>query len=768
VNEDEKDRKQPEYKGPTLIVKGGPTDGATCAVDPGNTILVGSGHLAHLRVDHPDVGGAHIRVSWDDFGLWVTDNGSASGTFINGEPVVTGPLRDGDRISFVPTGSKANVPKILVRIPQGTVVIAAPPPEPDLASQGDVHEPPEVPRTAARTFLPKIAVPSPPRLRMPSLDLSALTRPPALYVLGGGGGLLVLLLAIWLVSSLLGGKPTVAGVTPPKAAAGQSVQISGKAFAKEAAKNTVRFGEAVASVAAATDRSLTVTVPAQPAGAKGRDSSITVETAKGRSNPIPFRYEPAPSIAGLEPDVAESGNDVLVKAEFAEDAAATVTVAGKPAEVLETQPGAIRIRVPALDQQKGAAVPVVLKVGQLTSPPFSLLVGQPPLIVSVEPSTGVPGDRVKIKGGGFSPDPAGDAVTFFGVPALVLSASQRELEVVVPGISSSGTQGEVRVQCGNRVSDAGAYTVTRPSSNQFSLRFFAAAASGASREQALVATDIGPLFLLTSKADAPSTAERAARVAAALNRLLDELRTGKAVALEVRPGGQPTLAVQGASDVLVAATPEDLAAYTTVNAPAAKKGVPPSLTNLANLWLALLDDHLSLFERKERPLKLLGLSPQGKTVTDLISALGWRPGDAVSRGAVDALPESMRTRWRELAFTLPVEGQAGPASAATAAIEGTWEGTLQDETGDKTVIVRLEKAGKGLAGSLASKSQGLTLEVKLQDVTYGGGVLTFVAPLAGSPRTFAGKIEAGVLTGTVHKGPASSPATGRFSLRFAP
>jgi hypothetical protein len=106
---------------------------------------------------------------------------------------------------------------------------------------------------------------------------------------------------------------------------------------------------------------------------------------------------------------------------------------------------------------------VLLKVGQLTSKPTTLLIGQPPLIVSVEPATGMPGDRVKIKGGGFSPDPAGDVVTFFGVPALILTASQRELEVVVPGGGSSGTQAEVRC-VRDRVSEAGAYTITRPSS----------------------------------------------------------------------------------------------------------------------------------------------------------------------------------------------------------------------------------------------------------------------------------------------------------------
>ncbi len=757
--------KQPDYKGPTLIVKGGPTDGATCTVDPGSTILVGSGHLAHLRVDHPEVGGAHIRISWDDFGLWVTDNGSAAGTFINGEPVVTGPLKDGDRISFVPSTSKVtNVPKVLVRVPPGIVLVSAPL-EPPPETPRVTTEPEARPKPAPRSFLPKVAPPVQPKAKMPTLDLSLLTRPPGLYLVGGVGGLVFVVVLLWALVSVFGGKPTVAGVDPPKAAPGQAVQISGKAFFEEAAKNTVRFGEVAAAVTAASDRSLTVTVPAQPAGVKGRDSSITVETPKGRSNPIPFRYDPAPHIAGLEPDVAEPGNDIQVKGDFAEDAAVTVTVGGKPAEVLETQPGSIRIRVPALDQRKGAAVPVVLKVGQLASQPFSLLIGQPPLIVAVVPPTGVPGDRVKIKGGGFSPDPAGNAVTFFGVPALVLSAAQRELEVVVPGISSSGTQGEVRVQCGNRLSDAGAYTVTRPSSTLFSLRFFAAAGPGSGRQQALVATDLGPLFLLAGKADTTSTPERAARIATALNRVLEELRAGKMVTFEVRPGAQPAVAVKGTAEALLAATDDDLAAY-AAPAPAPKKAAPPSLTALANLWLAVLDDHLSIFERKERPLKLLSLSPQGRTVSDLMAVLGWRPGEAVSRSAVDALPESMRSRWRDLALTLPAEG-AAPASATTV-LEGTWEGTLQEDSGDKVMTLRLQRSGSGLAGSLASKSQGLTLEVKLQNVVLSGGVLTFVAPLAGTPRAFTGRVEGGVLSGTVHKGAATTPPTGTFSLRFAP
>ncbi len=732
----------------TLVVQGGTTDGSSASLHKGQSVTIGSGRLANLRIDSPDVGGVHARVSWDELGLSISDNGSATGTYVNGEPVMMGPLADGDRISFVAPGAKTSAPTVLV---QGGEARGTAPPQtygsPAAAQAARVDAKPK--------FLPKAVTtptrPEPMKLRLPSIDWAALLRPPALYAVAGTGGLLGLTLLVWLAFLFFGGKPVVTGVTPPRAAPGQQVEIAGKNFAADAAKNTVRFGDAAGAVVAVAPDGLTVTVPT-PAQGTSREAVVTVETPKGRSNAIAFRFDPAPAITMLEPDVAEPGNDVVLKADFADDAQLAITVALKTAEIIEVRPGAIRFRVPPLDQRKGMAVQVVLKAGQLTSKPAALLVGQPPLISSVEPSTGLPGDRVRLNGGGFASEAFANNVTFFGVPALVVTAARNQLEVVVPGVAASGIQGDVRVQVVDRISDPAGFTITRPSSNQFFLRFFGA--PGGQAGQALVATDVGPAFLLTGQ----GAGDRAARAAAALNRLVDDMRAGRAVSLEVRPGQPPALAAAGAREPVVTVTPEDAASY------AVPKGGAPSPESLAQLWLAIVDDYLTLFERKERPLRLAALSPKARTWVDLAQTLGWRAGEPVSRGAVDALPDATKGHMRDMVLAAPEGGGAAPSSGTP--LDGTWEGTFDDGSGNRNASLKITKAGKAYTGSLAVRMQGIDLDVKLKDITYAGGTLTFVAPIGGVARTFTGRVDGGKLSGTIHKGPATSPPTGRFDLHL--
>jgi hypothetical protein len=55
------------------------------------------------------------------------------------------------------------------------------------------------------------------------------------------------------------------------------------------------------------------------------------------------------------------------------------------------------------------------------------------LILELVPARGLPGERVALKGRGFDPAPGGTQVWYGGRPALVLAASERDLQVVVPG-----------------------------------------------------------------------------------------------------------------------------------------------------------------------------------------------------------------------------------------------------------------------------------------------------------------------------------------------
>jgi len=92
---------------PVLIVKGGSNDGEVLPLQKGGSVLVGSGRLANLKIDSHEVGSAHAKVTWDESGIYITDNGSVTGTFVNGLQIEMAPVWDGDRITFLPPDAKS-------------------------------------------------------------------------------------------------------------------------------------------------------------------------------------------------------------------------------------------------------------------------------------------------------------------------------------------------------------------------------------------------------------------------------------------------------------------------------------------------------------------------------------------------------------------------------------------------------------------------------------------------------------------------------------
>jgi len=273
------ERKGPVIEVPSLIVKGGPTDGSVFSLTEGTSILVGSGRLATLQLAGEQIGSAHARITWDDAGISITDNGSMGGTFVNGDLVVAGPLADGDHIAFVPPGSKVSLPKLLVRIPPGTVMITVqPPPQEPLTSPAPTGpaKPPPAPFPRAPT--------APRRAKPPS-------RPPwepvleALRDLDWGdpkifaplGAVALLLLGFIAVKIVLGRAPVLEAVQPAAGEPGQVIALSGQRFAADASRNTVRFGNAVAQVVAGNLTGLTVTVPDVPEAVSGQTVNVVVE-----------------------------------------------------------------------------------------------------------------------------------------------------------------------------------------------------------------------------------------------------------------------------------------------------------------------------------------------------------------------------------------------------------------------------------------------------------------------------------------------------------
>ena len=823
---------------PTLIVTGGPSDGLAVPIAaPGAETVIGSGPTSHLRLTGRNVDSTHARVSWEDAAVILSDEGSATGTFVNGEKVGTGHvLSDGDRISIGPPGSPESV-KLLVRVPGDLAAAAAmpislasppaaspaftapeddplvfadpavpesfkpafAPPAPEKSTPAGpaiiVKESPAVPAAApagpvrtpraaspaARpdymTEMPSIggdrvrgtlevpagapaARPAPARrARMRGPSLAAIPRAAIVAVVAA----VLTAGAFYAYAHAKRPPPVLSSITPPKAEVGATITINGTGFEDSASDNTVRFGDALATVTNASATTLAVTVPevAVPA-AKG--ISITVQGKGGRSNALFVKIARLPRITRLEPDVALPGTEVTVHGQHFDGGPVTVRVGGEKVEVKDATAESLRVKVPEGAGTDGQSVSVTVEMGTDTARAVPLLLGRLPLVIEVAPAFGAIGQRVTIKGRGFDPVATANKVTIGGSPALVLAAGPNELQVAAPAAPTTGSQENLPVIVearGATSSGRSTFALAHPLSGNARLRFFPAPApQGAPGRYVFVSTEIGPVLLLTGKADAGTTAERADRVATALNALM-ESALSRPVSLEVREAPAPAVAVTG-GPVVVSATPDDVEGYAQAWDPGAR---PARSTprQIAGYWAALLQDYVTLFGQGQRPSRTAEMTPRGKVLVDFFA-------EAQRRGAVGGvpvetlyeLPPAALKNLRELALLLP---SGGPTSAGMA-VAGRWEGTMADAEAERSIEVHLQVDGGHLGGTLTTKTGGIAVRTPLQQVTYEKGLLKFVTASGGGTRQFRGALEGGTLAGSIFKDAAAKDAVGRFSLRY--
>jgi hypothetical protein len=804
---------------PSLTVSGGPFDGQRLVVGTGGTRSLGSGAGADFRVELGNVEASHAQVVWDTRGLLLSDLGTTTGTYVNGEKVATDhPLQDGDRVFLGPPGSKQTA-KLAVHIPEGAtasepafaeaplilddptpmvepmaeeVPSPAPAPMPATAQAPAMvppaapppHAPPPAPAPAPaprkpdyNSDMPSIVSdrpreapslpPAPPAAPVPKARRAARKRAapiPRAAIIGvvaaalGAG-------AFFGYQSLHAPPPVLASIVPPKAEAGQTVTVSGSGFGKDPGKLVVRFGPAAGTILSATETQMAVTIP-EAVATTTADVSVTVEARGGRSNALFFKVSASPKVTSLTPDVGMPGDEIIAKGKGLAGKSTAVLVAGQTAEMLESQPTSIRFKVPDVPVTPGQAAAVVVQVGTESSRAVNLLLGRLPLVLEVAPLRASAGERVTVKGRGFDPSPAGNAVTFAGQPSLVFSASDTELSVSVPSIQSASTQTEapVVVQAKGRTSNPGAFSLLRVSPGYFAPRYFPAPVpEHAGQDHAFISTDLGPSLLLGGRGDAPSTAERASRIATALNAMVDAA-ANRPLVVELREKPDLGIGITGSADLLAKALPEDAAAYDQGWDPTAK-GRHTSPRAVAIFWTAILQDELTLFLRHERPVHVLELSPRGKAFLEIYAEALRRagPGVGVPIGVVSPLGASLAKSLKDMALIIPAESQA----VSAAGVEGRWEGTMEESgAGEKAIQVRLRLEGKQLAGGLTTRSGGLGVELPLREIVYEKGTLRFVLLVGGSPRHFSGTVSGDTVTGTIQLGANTKDSVGRFSLKY--
>jgi pSer/pThr/pTyr-binding forkhead associated (FHA) protein len=791
---------------PTLTVSGGPFDGQKLVLHPGEPRTIGSAEDSSLPLDLENLDISHAQVVWDSRGLLITDLDSSTGTYVNGEKIGNDhPLQDGDRVFLGPPGSKQTA-KLAVSIPaeaplpvdvveqasvadrQEAPARPASPPTPAPATAAPEAQPvptaPASPPAQARkpeytSDMPAIesdrareapAVPDRPpapptrQLKKTAAPRRSLSVPrPAIF---GGAAAVIGLVAYLVVRSLQTPPPVLASIVPPKAEAGATVTIAGTGFGSDAGSLTVRFGDAPGKVISAGDSQVAVTIPEGLTG--GQNASVSVQGKGGRSNALFLKISTPPKITSLAPEVAMPGDEVVAKGKNLGAKGATLVVGGQTAEILSAEAASLRFRVPDVPATPGQEMKVVVQAAGEMSSPAKLFFGHLPLLVAVKPGRGEAGERVTLAGRGFDASAAGNVVTFAGQPALVFTASASEISVSVPAIGSTSVQLDVPVvvRTQGRASNPGAFTVARPSRGIFLPRFFAAAVpEHPGRPDAFVSTELGPVLLLGGRGDASSPAERAAKVAAALNAAVDAAAT-RPVSFELRDSSGPAVAIVGSADLLVKVLPEDLAAYDEALEPSLK-GRKLQARSLGAFWLALLQDQISLFVTHERPFRVVEATPHGKVLLDLYAEGARRagPGAGIPQGVVSPLGAGLAKSLREMALSVPAEGQGTPS----ASVEGTWQGTMDESgVGSKGITLRLSVQGGKLTGGLTTRSGSLAAEVPLKDVAYerGSASLHFVLVSGAQPRYFAGTLQGDTIAGTIRSNATAKDAVGQFSVKY--
>jgi hypothetical protein len=355
-------------------------------------------------------------------------------------------------------------------------------------------------------------------------------------------------------------------------------------------------------------------------------------------------------------------------------------------------------------------------------------------------------------------------VTFGGQPALVLSATATEIAVIAPPPPLGDVTPElpIVVTVGGRASGGtAAFVLVRGGTSGFVPRFFASPVTEYPGEPlAFVSTELGPVLLLGGAGEARTTAERAVKVATALNALVTGAASRPPL-FELRERPQPAVAVVGEVTPFLAPTPEDAAAYSRPWETGHGPGRHVSTTALARHWTALLQDYLGLFLERQRPIRFVALSPRGRVLSDIYAEANRRSPEerTVPTSIVLPAPASMVAALRQMALVVSVD-----SPRAAIAIEGRWQGRIEDpDRGAQTFQAQLRSDSGRLAGTISTWAGSIEVLTPLRDMGFEHGSVRFTADLQGAPHRFKGTLDRNTVSGTVER--SGKPALS-FTMQF--
>jgi hypothetical protein len=657
-------------------------------------------------------------------------------------------------------------------------LVDEPLPEPPAVTP-PVSAPPQAPPAAATPPPPLATAPPPPRPAAPARRAPgppAAARPAASRPAPARGvsvprwaplallALIVLGVGAYFGMGLLS-TPSIDTVSPARAGLGQTVTLTGRRFAAAAQDNDVRLGGRPARVVQASGERLQVEVPELPV-VPGRDTPVPVVVAvRGReSKPATLGVYLTPRVHGISPNVAMPGDEVRLSG-AGWGKGAKVRFGDAEAEVLEATPSFLRVKVPALEGGTGREVPVVVTMGADSSNTGSFVVGRLPLVTGVEPQAVTPGDLLTVRGRGFAAKPAGNQVQIGGARALVVSVGASELKVVVPRGSAAGQVPlELRVPGSENVGQA-TLTVTGLA-DPVELRFIAEPFEDVpGHDHAVLATGIGPAFVLTGGPGAPA-AERAAEAARRLNDAAEPLKASRDLDFGVAAmETEPALVLAGRDTPLLEVTEADAHGYDEDWTGLKGKGGAVTRPRLAAWWEAVAKDLVLLLVRGDKPAHAAALAGEGKVFGDLHALARKGASVGVPREVMASVRPALREGLRIVAFRVPasVTGPGGAAAAPAGPplkLNGTWNGSVTEDGVHKYVTVTFD----GDEGAITYR-RALSLTVPLQKVEQARkGTVRFVVQTGAGDRFYQGSWDGQKLAGEISAEPAGGSPVGTFEL----
>ena len=451
-------------------------------------------------------------------------------------------------------------------------------------------------------------------------------------------------------SLMLVGRPRVDSLEPKQARIGDAVVLTGEHLGTSSAQTIVLFNDKPAQIVASDERRIEAKVPdLDLAPGERRDVGVQVSVGRKRSTPALVQVRKVPRIDGLSPDVAASGEEVLLAGAGWATSGTQVSFDDTPGQVLEIAPAYVRVRVPSLASPQGTTVKVVVASGSDRSEPASLVLGRLPVVTSVEPRSASMGEVVTVRGRGLRSSPTEHTALIGGAPALVVGAADGRIEIMVPAQAPVGEETlELRVR--GYANPALTTLMISPATDPIALRFVAEPLSEGGRTRAAVGTALGPVFVL-AYSGGRSAAERAAEAVRRLNGATAVLRDQADAALELRLGGPSALiGVAGSREPLLEVTNEDAQAYASTVARGRATAV--TRTRLANWWLAELRDIVLLLGRGERPRHTAAFGVDARFITDVYDA-AMRGGGPVTHAVVGGLRPAVRDGLRAMALRVP-------------------------------------------------------------------------------------------------------------------